>query len=218
MRQRLSVVCLLVGLLAASSVAWGQSLVTRYVPGEDYRVVEDAPQAPRGPVRVAEFFSYACPHCYHFDPALADWVAKHPNIRFERVPVLFGQGGTAYAHLYYTEQALGVTDRLHEAVFDAIHEQGNPLATRAAQKKFMVAHGVEAAAFDKAYDSEAVETKIRNVAKRMKHFQVMAVPSLSVGERYWVSGRLAGDNERMLDVVDYLVEQTRGNDDRRNSG
>lgn len=215
MRQRLSVVCLLVGLLAASSAVWGQSLVTRYVPGEDYRVVEDTPAASRGRVQVAEFFSYACPHCYHFDPELSDWLAKHPDIRFERVPVLFGQAGTAYAHLYYTEQALGMTDRLHEAVFDAIHEQGNPLVTRAAQKKFMVAHGVEAAAFDKAYDSQAVETRIRNVAKRMKHFQVTAVPSLSVGQRYWVSGRLAGDNERMLDVVDYLVEQQRANSTTR---
>ena len=209
MRRWLSVVCL-IGLLGTTSLAMGQSLVTRYVPGEDYRVVESAPQRDADePVQVTEFFLYTCPHCYHFDPELAKWVKAHPNIRFERVPVLFGQGGAAYARLYYTEQALGVTDRLHEAIFTAIHEQGRPLATRPAQRKFMIAHGVDGKAFDKAYDSEAVEAMIRSVATRMKRFQVTAVPSLSVGEQYWVSGRLAGDNDRMLDVVDYLIEQTR---------
>ncbi|RJS92544.1 thiol:disulfide interchange protein DsbA/DsbL [Salinisphaera sp. Q1T1-3] len=197
-------------LLAMFATAHAQSLVTRYVAGDDYQVVANAPEPGKdGPIHVTEFFAYSCPHCYHFEPRLERWVSKHQGIEFDRVPVLFGEGGMSYARLYYTERALGVTDSLHKAIFDAIHQDGQPLATAAAQRAFLVAHGVDGKRFDAVYNSDAVSAKVRAVADRMRHFRVTAVPSMAVGDRYWVSGRLAGDNTRMLDVVDYLVVQAK---------
>lgn len=195
-------------LLAAGVQA--QSLVTRYVAGQDYHVIDTAPSpGQNGPVHVTEFFLYTCPHCYHFDPTLSAWVKQHPNVVFDRVPVLFGQGGLAYARLYYTEKRLGEVDTLHKRIFDAIHQDGRPLATRAAQRAFMVANGVSGSRFDAAYDSPEVDRAVQRVAQRMQHFRVTAVPSMAVGERYWVSGQTAGSNDRMLKVVDDLIRRSR---------
>lgn len=185
-----------------------QSLVSRYVAGQDYfslgATANASPTADR-PARVTEFFLYSCPHCYHFEPALERWAVAHDKVELTRVPVLFGPGAQSYARLYYTEQALGVTPRLHMAIFKAIHEQGRPLVSRSAQRRFMVAHGVDGARFDKAYDSPAVDDKIRRIGTRMRNAGIRGVPSMTVAGRYRVSGQSAGSNERMLDVVDYLL-------------
>ena len=38
-------------------------------------------------VEVLELFWYGCPHCYHLEPQLAEWVKKLPkDVEFQRVP------------------------------------------------------------------------------------------------------------------------------------
>ncbi|WP_423822360.1 thiol:disulfide interchange protein DsbA/DsbL [Salinisphaera sp. SPP-AMP-43] len=204
---------MLFGLTITASVQ-AQSLVSRYVAGQDYhQASQPGPARTDGEIRVAEFFLYSCPHCYHFEHELNGWREQHPNVAFSRVPVLFSQSSQPYARLYYTEVQLGVADRLHDAIFDAIHQQGRPLVTEAAMRQFMVAHGVEGERFEAAYESQAVKAKVQKVVARMQRYQVTAVPSISVAGRYWVSGRSAGSNERMLKIVDYLIEQARSDAD-----
>lgn len=190
--------------------AWAQSLVSRYVAGEDYKVANSAgPRASQGAVRVTEFFLYSCPHCFHFEHELNAWRKQHPDIAFSRVPVLFGRGSQPYARLYYTEVKLGVVNRLHDQIFDAIHEDGKPLSSEAQMRQFMVAHGVDGQRFDKIYNSAAVDQKVHAIAARMRRYPVMVVPSMSVAGRYWTSGEMAGSNQRMLKVVDYLIDRSR---------
>lgn len=196
-------------LWAAASPA--QNLVARYVAGNDYQQAsQPAAPADDGKIHVTEFFLYTCPHCYHFEPTLEAWrKTLGDDVVFDRVPVLFGPDGNTYARLYYTEVDLGVVDRLHDQIFDAIHEDGNPLAARAAIRAFMVDHGVDGATFDKTFDSPRVNRQVAEVLPTMRRFRVAAVPSMSVAGRDWVSGRTAGSNEKMLDVVNYLINQTR---------
>ena len=190
--------------------ASAQSLISRYVAGEDYKVAHSAgPANGHGPVRVTEFFLYSCPHCFHFEPELNAWRKQHPTIDFSRVPVLFGPGSQPYARLYYTEVKLGVVGRLHDPIFNAIHEDGEPLSSEGQMRRFMVAHGVDGQRFDKIYHSAAVHRKVQAITARMQRYPVMAVPSISVAGRYWTSGRLAGSNQRMLKVVDYLIARSR---------
>ncbi|HET7313599.1 thiol:disulfide interchange protein DsbA/DsbL [Salinisphaera sp.] len=201
----------LVGLLV-SLPAGAQSLISRYVAGDDYKVADTpAPRAKRdhGKVRVTEFFLYSCPHCYHFEPELNAWRKQHPDVAFSRVPVLFGPGSQPYARLYYTEVALGVVDRLHDQIFDAIHQNGRPLTSEGQMRRFMVAHGVDGRRFDKVYNSQAVEDDVQGIIARMRRYPVTAVPSISVAGRYWTSGQVAGSNPRMLKVADYLIDRVR---------
>lgn len=198
--------------------ASAQSLVSRYVAGDDYKSVaadQAGPARDHGHIRVTEFFLYSCPHCFHFEPELNAWRKQHPDIAFSRVPVLFGPGAQPYARLYYTEVKLGVVDRLHDQIFDAIHEQGQPLASAGAMRQFMEAHGVDGDRFQQAYDSPQVKQQVRDIVARMRRYPVTAVPSLSVAGRYWTSGREAGSNERMLKVVDYLIESAQSDGQAR---
>ena len=208
---RLSVLFALVLCAGWASASSAQNLISRYVAGEDYQQAsEPAPPAKDGKIHVTEFFLYTCPHCYHFEPELAVWrKTLGDDVVFDRVPVLFGPDGETYARLYYTEVDLGVVDRLHDQIFDAIHQNGKPLNQRAAIRAFMVDHGVDGAAFDKTFDSSQVNRQVAETVSTMRRFKVAAVPSMSVAGRYWVSGRTAGDNEKMLDVVNYLIGQAR---------
>lgn len=200
-------------LLAAAGCLPAQAQVpmARYVAGEHYTVIDNPVQPPDdGRVHVIEFFLYSCPHCYHFEDTINAWAAQLPDdVAYRKVPVLFGRRGKIYARMFYTEKQLGVFDQLHERIFDAIHQQGKPLDTAAAIRKFFVAHGVDGQAFDKAFRSKAVDQQIEKAGKLMRAFRVMAVPTMGVAGRYWISGRQAGSNKDMLDVVDYLIEKTR---------
>ncbi|MES1953932.1 thiol:disulfide interchange protein DsbA/DsbL [Salinisphaera hydrothermalis] len=209
MLHRKTVLLALLGLVVCLPAA-AQSLVSRYVSGDDYKVASSpGPARAHGAVRVTEFFLYSCPHCFHFEPELNAWLKQHPKIAFSRVPVLFGSGAQPYARLYYTEVKLGVVDRLHDQIFDAIHEDGRPLSTEGQMRQFMEAHGVDGQRFDKIYNSAAVKQKVQHIVARMQRYPVMSVPSISVAGRYWTSGRMAGSNARMLKVADYLIEQSR---------
>lgn len=211
------IVLALLGLAVSLPVS-AQSLISRYVAGNDYKVVEPSRAGAardHGRIRVTEFFLYSCPHCYRFEPELNAWHKQHPNVAFSRVPVLFGSGAQPYARLYYTEVKLGVVDQLHDAIFDAIHQDGRPLASEGAMRQFMVAHGVNGQRFDDAYNSPQVKNAVGDIVERMRRYPVTAVPSLSVAGHYWTSGRLAGSNERMLKVVDYLIEREQSDSDTR---
>jgi len=196
--------------LCVAGTVSAQSLIARYVAGNDYiEAAQPAAPADDGKIHVTEFFLYTCPHCYHFESELEGWQKKlGDDVVLDRVPVLFGPDGETYARLYYTEVDLGVVDRLHDKIFDAIHRNGNPLATRAAIRAFMVDHDVDGKAFDKTFDSEQVNRQVAEIVPAMRRFRVVAVPSMSVAGRYWVSGQMAGSNNKMLEVVDYLINTT----------
>jgi len=202
---------LAVVLMFACVTANAQSLVTRYVAGEHYRVADNPVAEPDdGKIHVVEFFLYSCPHCFHLEPELNDWRAQLPDdVSFTRVPVLFGAGGQIYARLYYAAEQLGVLDAVHEDIFKAIHEQGRRLLSEDDMRAFMKTHGVDDDAFMTAFESDAVTAKLRKAGETMRALNVTATPSLGVAGRFYISGRTAGSNRRMFDVADYLINQQR---------
>lgn len=198
-------------LLMVFGAASAQGLVSRYVEGEHYKVAETpVPQPDDGKVHVVEFFLYSCPHCYHLEPDLAKWRKSLPDdVDFSRVPVLFGAGGQKYARLYYTAEQLGVLEDVHGKIFDAIHQDGRRLLSESAMRDFMETQGVDGARFSKVFESDAISYKVREAGDIMRAYQVRATPSMGVAGQYYVSGRTAGNNDRMFDVVDYLIRKER---------
>lgn len=196
-------------LLMCFGAASAQGLVSRYVAGEHYKVAETPVAQPDdGKVHVVEFFLYTCPHCYHLESDVKAWRDTLPDdVEFSRVPVLFGAGGQRYARLYYTAEELGVLEDVHARIFAAIHQQGRRLGSEADMREFMVAQGVDGERFTRVFESDAVSGKVREAGEIMRAYQVRATPSMGVAGQYYVSGRTAGSNERMFDVVDHLIRQ-----------
>ena len=82
-------------------------------PGKDYQLVDPPQPTDSGnKVEVIEFFSYACPHCNHLEPALEAWAHKlPPNVVLHRIPVTFGRNEwVSLAKLHLTLEALGQGD------------------------------------------------------------------------------------------------------------
>ncbi|HKK14346.1 MAG TPA: thiol:disulfide interchange protein DsbA/DsbL [Gammaproteobacteria bacterium] len=163
-------------------------------------------------VEVVEFFWYGCPHCYHFEPELDKWLAHKPkDVEFKRIPAILGSRWAPLARAFYTEKLLGVFDKTHQALFDAIHKDRRLklLRDEGALADFFAQHGVSKDKFRSTYNSFAVDMDVRRARDLTQRYGIDGVPSMAVAGRYRTSGQLAGDNQRMLDVVDFLVRKER---------
>lgn len=201
---------LLLPAIVYAATTMAEPLVLRYRAGDDYRTIPEPIDRAGDRIPVIEFFLYSCPHCYAFDSDVTQWRnTLPPNVAFRRVPVVFGNNGRFYARLFYTEKALGVFDRLHGKIFDAIHRQGRDLSTLAAARAFFAAHGVSGERFAKIFNSPAIDRKVAHAIQLARAFRVRAVPSIGVAGRYWITGAMAGSNKAMLAVAGYLVSKLR---------
>jgi protein dithiol oxidoreductase (disulfide-forming) len=178
-----------------------------YVAGKHYDAImpAEAPGAP-GTVEVVELFWYGCPHCYEFEPYIARWLESKPaDITFRRVPALFNQSWVPAARAYYVAEILGVTEKLHGAIFDGIHKQRRRLQTDEGFQALFVEQGVSAADYDGAAKSFAMEGKIKQAMNYTRATQITGVPAVIVNGKYRTSAGQAGSYEEMLKVVDWLV-------------
>ena len=192
---------------AGSALAQGAALVE----GRDFvRLNAPVAVAAGGKIDVIEFFSYGCPHCYSFEPALEQWVKRLPaDVAFRRVPATFNPTFEGYARLYYGLEATGQVEALHKRVFAAIHVQRQRLDKEADIVAFMQANGVDGAKFAEHFKSFSVQTKQRQAKQLTESYRIDGVPTLGVQGMYVTSGSLAGSNERALAVADKLVQGVR---------
>lgn len=179
-----------------------------YAEGFEYQaIVPPGPLAGEGDgIEVAELFWYGCPHCYRFEPLVEAWLARRPeDVRFVRVAVPLNPHWEPHARAWYAARLLGVAERTHKALFDAIHAERQRLATREALAGFYARHGVDRDAFLRAFDSFAVHAKVRRAAALARAWGVHSVPTMVVNGRYRVTSRMAGGLKEMLAVVDHLI-------------
>jgi len=169
------------------------------------------PVATADPDRVegVEAFSYACVHCKTFDPALEEWRAEQgAGVDFQRLPAIFNATWALFAQAYYTAEVLGVTDRVHSAIFKAIHEQGMDLRDPGAMALlFETFAGVPRSQFDQVYYSFGVRSKLQQAQAKSRAYGITGTPSLIVDGLFRTDGQMAGSNAMMLEVVDFLVAQ-----------
>jgi protein dithiol oxidoreductase (disulfide-forming) len=187
----------------------------KWAAGVNYRVLSPAQPtaAPPGEVEVIEVFWYGCPHCYALEPYLENWLKTKPAyIDFVRVPVMWAEPHRAHARLFYTLQALGKVDALHEKVFDAIHQGGdelyvsnNPQATLADQLKFAEANGISAAAFTSAYDSPGVQADLQQADELDRRYRIDSVPTIIIDGKYETDVGQAGSDEKLIELIDDLA-------------
>ena len=102
-----------------------------------------------------------------------------------------------------TLHALNKSDELDGKVFHAIQDSGQPLSDPASISRFMAQNGVDAAAWDKAFNSFEVNTSIVTADTLFRQFDLKGVPAFIVNGKYLVQG----DDAKTLKVVNKLLEQ-----------
>jgi thiol:disulfide interchange protein DsbA len=180
----------------------------KYTEGADFRRMATAQGTSSSPdkIEVAEVFWYGCGHCYTFDPMLAEWKASKPdNVAFVRIPVIWNPTNQAHARLMYTAEALGVLDKMHEAIFKAIHESGKTLTAEADMIELFAQAGVDEAAFREAFNSFGVTSAVKRAENLTRRYGVKSVPVIIVNGKYATDAPNVKTFDNMLAVTNELV-------------
>lgn len=198
---------LALSLLLGAQLAMAQD--DSYREGVHYYKIDQAPAATgSGKVEVTELFSYACSHCNTFEPYLNSWNAKKPdNVIFERIGVAFGRKAwEMLARAYITAEMMGIADKSHGAMMDAIWKQGKQFHSVEDLADFYSGFGVDKATFIANYQSFAADSQLRKSQHDVQLFGITGTPSLVVNRKYRVSSNKdVKDFDAMLKVVDFLV-------------
>jgi thiol:disulfide interchange protein DsbA len=159
-----------------------------------------------GKIEVTEFFWYGCPHCYHLEPSVNAWLKKMPgDVVFKRVPAVPSKSWESLAQVYYTLEAMGLLEKYHQKVFDAIHKDQQNLGNENVRDKWLAANGIDAAKYKEVEKSFSVASKVSRAKQLTAAYKVDGVPRIFVNGRYYTGPELAGGTDGMFPVVDQLV-------------
>jgi thiol:disulfide interchange protein DsbA len=219
------VVALFLSLVAGAAPAQPPATaLPNPVEGKNYFLVAQ-PQPtnlPRGKVLVTEVFSYACPVCNQFRPYMQKLVKSlPPNAVVDYVPASFNpsEDWPMFQLAYVTAQTLGIADRTHEAMYDAVWTtgelattEGNALKSRMptiedAARFYQKQAGVPAAKFLETAKSFGVDTQVRHDEDLMRAYGIDGTPTLIVNGKYRVTVRDAGGPAQLVDLVILLVHK-----------
>lgn len=180
--------------------------------GTDYQLVQNGqPFEPlNGKIEVVEMFNFVCPACASFQPLIVSWKKTLPaDVRFTYVPAAFGGNWDQYVRAFYASQTMGIADKAHEKVYDAIHLEGKLKGERGEDSDadisaFYSQFGVDAKAFAGNMKSFAVTGKFNKAKQYFASQSIGATPStptIFINGKYRVLGRSAEDRLRVADAL-----------------
>jgi thiol:disulfide interchange protein DsbA len=180
--------------------------------GSDYMLIDPrVPTSTGDKIEVTEVFSYACPHCAHFQPTMEELKSNlPPTAQVVLVPAVFRPEWQPFARAFYTAQSLGILGQTHQAMFDALYEQHLPLTTLdTLVSGFYANHGANASTFMSTANSFVIDSKLAHGDQLVREYGVTGTPTLIVNGKYRVemsSERKIGPPEA-VQIVLFLVQQ-----------
>mgnify|MGYP001564833008 FL=1 len=181
-----------------------------YEADVDYVVFDKPVKTVTGDkVEVRELFWYYCPHCFDIEPLIKNWLKDMPSsAQFVRQPAVFSDRWMSGAIFYYVLEQLGEVDRLHEALFNAIHAEKEAFIGSEDFVEWLVEHGVDKAKAENAFKSFSVRVKVNQSKVNTKKYKGLnGVPAFVVAGKYLVDTKHAGSENRMFDVINYLIKK-----------
>ena len=163
-------------------------------------------------IEVMEIFWYGCPHCYHMEEPLNAWVKKLPkDVYFKRIPGLPNASWAPMAKAFYAMDALGVGEKLHTSLFEAVHKSKtlNPTDEAAAIAWVTAQSGLDKLKVEQAFKSFSTNTNLNRAAQIFRASGATGVPTLVIDGKYITSATQAGGNEQALKVADYIIGNVR---------
>lgn len=165
-----------------------------------------------GKIEVTEIFWYGCIHCYHMDSILNAWVKKLPaDVVFKRVPGLPNPSWAPMAKAFYAMEDLKLSDKLHTALFDAVHKEKalDPTNEATIIDWITKKSGLDKAKVEGAFKSFSMNNKLNQAANFFRATGATGVPSFIINGQFITSSTMAGGNEQALKTVDFIVGNIR---------
>ncbi|MGH8159136.1 MAG: thiol:disulfide interchange protein DsbA/DsbL [Rhodanobacter sp.] len=196
----------------------------KWVEGKNYFLIDPAqPTSHPGKIEVTEVFSYGCPACNAFHDTV-DQIAKSlpADAVMNYLPASFrpDENWPLYQRAFLTAQALGVVDKTHDAMYDAVWKsgelstynlKGNGLKPKEAWPtiddvaKFYAKYGVDPKEFVGIANSFTVNTQMKRADDLMKAYGVDSTPSMVINGKYRFTASSAGGNAQSIELTQWLV-------------
>lgn len=161
-------------------------------------------------IEVVEVFWYGCGHCYTFKPMVEEWAETlGDDVAKSRLPAVWHPVMELHARAYYTAESLGVVDKIHTPIFEAMNLRGEELDNKKDIAELFEAAGVSREEFEQTFDSFGINSAITRGDSRQRAYGTRGTPELIVNGKYRITGTMAGSHAGMLQVADHLIEMER---------
>jgi protein dithiol oxidoreductase (disulfide-forming) len=218
----MKMICLaLLAVLLYTSALPARAAPAQWVEGTNYVVLDQAQPTtvPPGKVEVMEVFSYGCPFCNKFQPVIHQLERTLPrNTQMVFLPASFNpaEDWPLFQRAYFTAEALGIADRTHQAIYDAVWKTGelaieDPSTNRLRQplpsledvaRCYSQLTGVSTQTFMTTAQSFGVETRMHEADAQVMAMQIPSTPCIVVNGKY----RIVMDSLHSIDDVIPLVK------------
>ncbi len=195
---------------ATPAVSAETGIKPNLVEGTDYILIANGqPLQPLdGKVEIVEVFAYGCGHCAAFNPMIDAWKKQQgADVRFTAVPLPYSEEDPT-ARLYYAAESTNQLDKVHQAMFDAIHVQRSlrPNASQQELLAYLGKQGVDSEALAAAMGSFSMGARLKQGFQFAQRSGVTGTPTLVVNGKYRVLGR---SHQEQLQVTNALIAQER---------
>ena len=201
----------LLGFLMSFSMAQAQNQATSpYLEGLHYKNITPIYTSENDKqVIVYEFFGYKCPHCASFQPYMKSLHKDLPDyVKVIRVPLGFNPSWKVLAQGYYTAQSLGVLEKSHQAMFDALHKQGKKFRSIEDIADWYVSeYGIDKKEFLATAHSFMIDgliNKGNNLAIKMN---IPNTPKLVINGKFMPEVTALGSNGAVIELAKHLIKQ-----------
>ena len=179
--------------------------------GRDFEALARPLSVPaNGKIEVIEFFWYACPHCFVFEPLIEAWIARLPaDVHFRRVPVGFDALKQTHQRIFYTWEALGLVDQMHVKTFSRFHVQHKPIDSEKAMLEFALENGLDVAKVSQAWNSFGVQTRCREAQRLEDDYNIEHMPEMAIAGRFVAVAQPEQGPASVLVTTDWLINRVR---------
>lgn len=159
-------------------------------------------------IEVTELFWYGCSHCFALEPFINTWLETKPETaEFIKIPAVFSASWGFHAQAFYTMEALGVLEQASDPFFHQIHVTRRPINSLDSFVEFMADFDKDEQEVTAAFNSFAVDSKLRNATNITKQSTATGVPAILVDGKYLTSVSQAGGQAELFELVDELVDK-----------
>ena len=179
--------------------------------GRDFQALARPIAVPaNGKIEVIEFFWYACPHCFAFEPTIEAWIARlPPDVHFRRVPVGFDANKQTHQRIFYTWEALGLVEKMHLKTFTRFHVQHQPIDSERAMLEFAQENGLDVAKVGQAWNSFSVQARCREARRLEDDYGIEQMPEMAIAGRVVAAALPEKGPASVLVTTDWLVDKVR---------
>jgi len=196
--------------LAAKPAPASTPAIPAPVLGTDYFLIDKPDHETGKAVSVVEVFGYSCPHCAHFQPYIDAWKKKQPaDVKFSYLPAAFGGVWEAFARAYYAADAMGVSQKSHNGIYNAVHVQHRPITNLNDIAALYADYGVDKNVFASTMQSFPISAKVDAARAQALRWGIDATPTIVVAGKYRLMITRASNEEGFLRNVDWFVAKER---------